>query len=241
MLNRLHTLCFEAEEGAGLPEVDDTPDTDVDETPAAIAGIDYEAPEFQEAVQRQLEAMVQSAAAYQQGEEQPTELDPYGDPQGTIEAFRSIVQQELSQIQPTVQAFEDQQNQAKIEEWAGAIPAIKETQEMLGEAAEDLPEGVASMAVQFMATGYLRDLEERYGPGERAVRGALGMAADQLKQIVKASHDAGYQARNNELRGLTNAPQPPVVAGARESVQIEDQPKDEIAAADAWINRRALQ
>jgi hypothetical protein len=244
MLHRLHTLCFEVDESGGA---DEAPEPEaVDEAPAAGA-IDYEAPEFRDAVTEaargELEALLQGVAAQQQSDE-PIELDPYGDPAGFMgtlqQTFNQIVDQRLSQIQPTVQAFEDQQNQRKVEEWAAAIPEIREAQELLGEQAEDLPENFASHVAQYMATGYLRELEERYGPGERAVSQALKMAASELKQFAKASHDAGYQARNNELRGLTSAPAP-VPAGARESVQIEDQPADELEAAARYIARHNLQ
>jgi len=252
MLQRLHTLCFEYDEtGGGGADVDDAPDSDDDETSAvadAAPAIDFEAPEFRDAVsevaQQQLGQLLQGLAAYEPGaDETPAELDPYGDPQGFMQSLEQVInnalEQRMSTIQPTVQAFEDQQNQQRIEAWCDAIPEVKEAQEMLGAQADDLPENIASQAVQFMATGYLRDLEERYGPGERAVNQALKMAASQLKQIVKAGHDAGYQARNNELRGITNAREP--APAAVESVQLAEQPSDELEAAEIWANRRGLQ
>jgi hypothetical protein len=251
MPHRLHTLCFEYDESGGAGEdVSDATDEGADaDAEAAAPAIDFSAPEFQDAVaeatQQQLGQLLQGLAAEGQdgaAAELP-ELDPYGDPQGFMGAlqqtFGQIVDQRLGQIQPTVQAFEDQQNQTRIEEWCSAIPEVKEAQELLGEAAADLPENISSQATQFMATGYLRDLEERYGPGERAVNQALKMAASQLKQIVKAGHDAGYQARNNELRGISGAREP--APTAVESVRLDEQPSDELAAAEIWANRRGLQ
>lgn len=260
MLNRLHTLCFEFDESGGAPaDVDDSgapdPGADVEEdTGAQAAAIDFTAPEMQDALRdvarEEFGALLQGLAEQQGGGEvEVPELDPYGDPAGFMGAlqqtFGQIVDQRFSQIQPTVQAFEDQQNQAKVDEWASVMPAIKEAQDLLGEGAEDLPENAASLMAQFAATGYLSEMYGRYGnetqaQRERSAQAALRIAADQVKQIVKASHDAGYQARNNELRGLSSAPAPTPI-GSRESVQIEDEPANELEAAERYIARKGLQ
>lgn len=245
MLHRLHTLCFEYDESGGAADVDEPAADDSADEPVAEApaGIDYSSPEFQEAVsaaaQQELGGLLQGLVS-SEGQEgaEAVELDPYGDPDGFRGFLQSMVRQELDTIKPTVQAFEDQQNQTKIEEWCTTIPEIKEAQELLGEQAQDLPENFASQTAQLMATGYLRELEERYGPGERAVMQALKMASSQLKQFAKAGHDAGYQARNAELQGHVNARQP--APTAVESVQLQEQPADELAAAEIWSNRRGL-
>lgn len=237
MFPRLHTLKFEADEGAlsegaGAGEATDTGGEADAGTEAEAPSFDYEAPDFQQAVgyavQDAMGQLLQQAAQYEGGEaEDSPELDPYNDPQGFQGYLQQAIDQgigrHMQQIQPTVQAFEDQQNQQLVEQWCEDEAAIKEAQELLGE------ERSASNTVQFMASGYLPDLEERYGPGERATRTALRMASDQYRSDLKAAHDAGYQARTSELRGLSGA-RAPVTQGSAEAVQLEEEPADEMAA-----------
>lgn len=241
MFPRLHTLAFEAEpepplEGGGeeAPPESDPPDTE----PPPSASVDYDSPEFQQAVQYAAQdaigTMLQQAAQQEEGGDEGDELIDPEVKQYLEGMMQRTVQSQMEQIRPTVQAFEDQQNQAKVEEWCEKIPAITETQEMLGEEAN------ASSLVQFAATGYLPELEERYGPGERATQTALRMAADQIKGAVKAAHAAGYQARNAELQGLSGA-RPPLAIAPVEGVQLREEPKDEMAAAALWSSRNGLE
>lgn len=242
MFPRLHTLAFEADEGAlaegagaGAASAEDT-GTDYD----AGSEFDYQAPEFQQAVGYAVEdamgRLLQQLAQSDPGDDE-AELDPYNDPEGFRGYMQQAIDQSISrhmqQIEPTVHAFEDQQNQQLVEQWCEDEAAITEAQEMLGE------ERSASNTVQFMASGYLPDLEDRYGPGERATRTALRMAADQYRSDLKAAHDAGYQARTNELRGLSGA-RPPITPGSGpvEAVAIHEEPADELEAMARIMARR---
>lgn len=205
----------------------------------------FESPEFRDAVayasRQELAAVLEQAAQYEPqaegAEGEQSELDPYGDPAGFQTYLAKLVDQgverRVSALEPTVHAFEDQQNQQKIEGWVEQIPSVQESQQMLG---EDVAPNSASNAVQYMATGYLPELEDRYGPGERATQTALRMAADQYKAQIKAAHDAGYAARNAELQGLSGV-RAPVSVGAVEGVVLGDQPADEMEAAELWSNR----
>jgi hypothetical protein len=151
---------------------------------------------------------------------------------------QNALESRFSQIEPTVRQFEDMQNAELIGEWTEKIPAVKEVQELVPEDAAD--QFNASELVQFMASGYLPDLEQRYGPGERAVQGALRMAADQLKGFALAVHQAGYQGRNAELGRLAGA-RAPLPTGAVESSELREMPADEMAAASLWASRNGLE
>jgi hypothetical protein len=212
------------------------------------AGFDYEDPQFLEAVERaadqRLTSLLEQAAQYEQpaeGQEQDAELDPYGDPTGFRSYMEQIVSNALenrfSQIEPTVRQFEDAQNAELIGEWTEKIPAVKEVQELVPE--DQVDQFNASELVQFMASGYLPDLEQRYGPGERAVQGALRMAADQLKGFALAIHKSGYQGRNAELGRLAGARAP--MPAAVESSELREMPADEMAAASLWASRNGLE
>jgi hypothetical protein len=217
-----------------------------EETELEAPGFDYEDPQFLEAVERaadqRLTRLLEQAAQYeQQGEGEEPEVDPYGDPAGFRQFMEQIVNNAIegrfSQIEPTVRQFEDAQNAELIGEWTEKIPAVQEVQQLVPEDQAD--QFNASELVQFMASGYLPDLEQRYGPGERAVQGALRMAADQLKGFALAVHKAGYQGRNAELGRLAGARAP--VPAAVESSELREMPTDEMSAAALWAARNGLE
>lgn len=232
---------FSAESQA--PEQQEMPDGWADDqAPASEApgAFDYDDPRFQQAVeqaaQRQLDAVLQQAAQYDEQQQVEQGETEYVDPevlQVIDQRFQRMLDQRMEQIAPTVEAFEDQQNIQQIEQWTQAEPAIQEAQQMLGEG-DDVPS--AANLVQFAATGYIGDLEARYGPGERATRTALRMAADQVKGALQRAHDAGYQARNAELQGHAQA-RTPVPGGPVEAVRLEDEPKDEMEAMERIMAR----
>lgn len=232
----------------GVADAEPQAAAEPEESGAEAPGFDYDDPQFLEAVERaadqRLTNLLEQAAQYEQpaeGEED-AEIDPYGDPAGFRQFMESMVSNALesrfSQIEPTVRQFEDMQNAELIGEWTEKIPAVKEVQELVPEDAAD--QYNASELVQFMASGYLPELEQRYGPGERAVQGALRMAADQLKGFALAVHQAGYQGRNAELTNLAGA-RAPVPAGAVESSELREMPADEMAAASLWASRNGLE
>ena len=220
-----------------------------EETGAETSAFNYEDPQFLEAVERaadqRLTNLLEQAAQYEQpaeGGEEDAEVDPYGDPAGFRAYMDQIVQNgieaRMQQIEPTVRQFEDAQNAELIGEWTDKIPAVQEVQQLVPE--DQVDQFNASELVQFMASGYLPDLEQRYGPGERAVQGALRMAADQLKGFALAIHKGGYQGRNAELGNLARA-SAPVPAGAIESSELREMPPDEMAAASLWASRNGLE
>lgn len=225
-----------------LTDTTDEPDVDVVETDATVEtpGFDYESPEFLEAVERtaaqQVETVLERMASQTREPDAEIEIDS---PDALQQFIRSEIQRandaRFAELEPTVRAFEDQRNQERIDEWCGKIPAIAEAQQFLPEEYEG--EGATNL-VQFMATGYMPELEARYGRGERAVQTALRMAADQLNAFAKATHQAGYQARNAELQGLSGARAPS--PSAVETVGIRDEPDSVLAAADNWASRNGL-
>src|SRR5688500_17350911 len=105
--------------------VSDTPSDAVADTPSAPA-LDYSAPEFREAVaeasREQLAELLEQAARYEQQQpaegDEEGEFDPYGDPGGFRENLNGMIQNAVRQViepmVPTVQAFEDQQNEQRI-------------------------------------------------------------------------------------------------------------------------------
>lgn len=262
MFPRVHTLNFEHDEhapgayddpalGSDPPpprEMGDGWNEPVDEPgpaqPAGDTGFDYSDPAFLDAVaaaaDQRLDALLKQAAEYDETQ-QPDDGEGLVDPevQQYLDArMTRAIDQRFGQIQPTVQAFEDQQNIAQIEDWTKAEPAIEEAQAMLGDTEEGGPS--ASDLVMFAATGYIEELEARHGPGERATRTAIRMAADQVKGALKAAHDAGYQARNAELQGhVTTRPAGP--GGPVEAVRLAEEPKDEMEAMDRIMARNGTQ
>ena len=227
-------------------EAEAAPVEETEQPEAEAAPNIYESEDFTRAVEErsrevareELGAMLQEAAQYQEGEEQP-EIDFLGDPaevkQGLAGMMQQIVQQEMAQIRPTVEAFQQQQSQQEIEQMIDKLPAVQETEQLLP---EDDRDGVRS-AVHFMAMGFLPETEGRYGPGARADETALRMAADQLNSKMKAAHKAGYEARNAELGRLAGAREP-APAGSP-SAQLREEPKDEMEAVATYLRRNGLE
>src|SRR5262245_2237291 len=144
MLQRLHTLAFEAGEhalaagvGAGEADLDtghDDPDIDADDQYTdEQAGFDYQSDEFQDAVgyatQQAVERMLQEAAQQGDGEE-GFDIDPLAEPGDYQQAMLSLVRREIQQalgpILPTVETFQQSQSQEWIDGRIEGIPATKE-------------------------------------------------------------------------------------------------------------------
>lgn len=196
----------------------------------------YESPEFRDALAgglRELLPDVLNDVFAQQPleqDDQGDELDPY------MERMLGLVERRmdarLAPILPTVQEYQDQQSQAQIGEMIGRIPQAQE----LG---SGLPEdsGIdTNRLVEYAANGFLPDTESRHGPGERAVRAALELAAADLHKFADAKFQAGYQARNRELTARSDTREP-VPVGAVEGVQISEAPRDVFEVADRFAAR----
>jgi hypothetical protein len=240
---KLHTLAFEAEpdalpEGAGDIDTDTQPDTEAEPTGQAV---DYDAPEFREAVslaaRDELGAFLQQAMAAEQDGGEEYEIDPLGDPaeyqQNLSQMFERMIDQRMQAIMPTVQEFQNRQSQEQIGTMLEKIPAATQAAEMLP---EEQRAGVPKV-IEYMANGYLPDTEARYGPGERAVETALRMAADEFHNQLKVAHKAGYEARNAELGRLAGAREPVASGQTVEATGIRDEPADEREATDLWLAR----
>lgn len=237
MLPRIHTLAFETEETGGAGDLD--LDRDAAEADTGVdddrAGFDYEDPDFLSAVERAADARLQSTLESMASEQEGAELDGIDpDIRGLFEKIaEQKIQQALAPMVPTVEAFEEQEHERRVNEWTDKIDGIADAQQFLGEGRD------ARSSVQFMASGFLPDLEARYGKGERAIQGSLRLAAEQYQADIKAAHDAGYRARNEEMQGRSTARDP--APAHTEAVEIRDEPESIMAAADVWASRNNLE
>jgi len=213
-------------------DVTDAPETDA---PA----FDYDAPEFQDAVARaaseQIGSMLEQAGQYDEQDDPSAEgIDP-AFLQLIDQRFDKRIDQRFSQIEPTVEAFREHQNQQTIDGFIGQVPAISEAQALLPEDSEVQAENLTRQ----IAFALVPELEERFGQGsQRAVQAALRQAGDIVHGAIKTAHQAGYQARNAELGRLSGAP-PPGPPSA-EGVSLREEPESIMAATDAWSARNGL-
>lgn len=245
MLPYTHTLAFEADESGFADEVATPEQTDAlsqdDAGGSAPPAFDYESPEFLDAVNQ---------AADSRAEARLTELleqaaQDYDDSQDFEEgdsrqAFRQMIRSELDsyrqEIAPTLEAFQEQQNQQQLDELIDRTPAIAEAQDLLPEGTDQHTDELAAK----IAWSLVPDLAERYGGTQspRAVQAALRQAGDMVLGYAKAQYQAGYQARNDELKGRSTAREP--APAAVETLGTLEEPMTPQAVAEAWAARRGF-
>lgn len=239
---RIHTLAFEADEHYAATADSDPGDvTDVDtgtDTDAQPFDFDQLAqhPDFLEFIDQRADTRLQTLLeqAAQDYEQPPDQADLDGYEPNAVQQFvERAIDQRFQQIQPTIETFQEREQQAQIEEFIDKTPAIGEAHGLLP---DDTEQNTTDLVRQ-IAYALAPDLADRYGGlnSPRTTQAALRQAADLVHGYAKAMHQAGYQARNNELKGLSTAREP--APAAVETTGIREEPESVMAAAEQWAAR----
>lgn len=208
MFPTIHTLAFEAPEGAEPPVGggegfdDDFGGEGVSEEWSGPSQEDWEA--MQDSFQ-QLNELISAAQAEMQGGGQQPAYDP-DQPltMGELQAYLEQRDQEV--LGPVYQDYESRQMD-EAEQRAMDIIADIESRE-----GEFLNSELSRQIARERANYYLDEAEARYGRGPKAAEAALTRAYKEVKEYENAVGNAYHERRSNEARGLRQAPQPPRAA-----------------------------